>query len=38
MSDIQIGILMAGFCLGMLIGVLVAKAVDCYRKQRGWDD
>lgn len=38
MNDIQVGFVMAGFCLGMLVGVLVAKGVECYRKNRGWHD
>lgn len=38
MSDIAIGYIMAGFTLGMLIGVVLARGVEIYRKKRGWDD
>lgn len=38
MSDVEIGFIMAGFCFGMLIGVILTRGVDIYRKKRGWDD
>ena len=38
MNDIFLGYVMAGFTLGMLIGVILTRGVDAYRKKRGWDE
>lgn len=38
MTDIEIGYIIAGFASGMLVGVILARAVEIYRKKRGMDD
>ncbi len=38
MTDINIGFSLAGLCLGMLIGILLGRWVEIYRKKREMDD
>ena len=38
MSDAELGAILAGLTVGLLVGILLTKLVESYRKKRGWDE